>query len=42
MDDGDTGKKSKGKRKCVIKIILKLNDYKNYLMNNKFILKSQQ
>ena len=29
-------------KECVIKRILKLNDYKNCLLNNKIILKSQQ
>ena len=29
MDDGNTDKKAKGTRKCVIKRILKVNDYKN-------------
>ena len=42
MDGGDTDKKAKGTKKCVIKRILKFNDYKNCLMNNKVILKSQQ
>ena len=35
MDDGNTDKKAKGTKKCVIKRILKFNDYKNCLMNNK-------
>ena len=37
-------KKQKEQRsvKCVIKRIPKFNDYKNCLMNNKVILKSQQ
>ena len=33
---------AKGTTKCVIKQILKLNDYKICLLNNKIILKSQQ
>ena len=33
MDDGNNDKKAKGK-KCVIKRILKFNDYENYLLNN--------
>ena len=41
MDDGNTDKKAKGTRKCVIKRILKVNDYKNCLLNNEVILKSQ-
>ena len=35
MDDGNTDKKAKRTKKCVIKRILKFNDYKNCLMNNK-------
>ena len=42
IDDGNTDKKAKRTRKYVIKTILKFNDYKNYLMNNKAILKPQQ
>ena len=42
MNDGNTDKKAKETKKCVIKRILKFNDYKNCLMNNKVILKSQQ
>ena len=42
MDDGNSNKKAKGKKKCVIKRTLKFNDYKNCLRNNKAILKSQQ
>ena len=48
MLDGNTGtgthviKKAKGTKKCVIKIILKFNYYKNSLLNNKIILKPQQ
>ena len=42
MDDGNTDKKAKGVQKCVIKRILRLNDYRNSLLNNEFILKSQQ
>ena len=40
MDNGDSNKKAKGTKKCVIKRILKINDYKNRLMNNKTVLKS--
>ena len=32
----------KGTKKCVIKRILKFNDYEDCLFNNKIILKSQQ
>ena len=35
-------KKAKGAKKCVVKRILKFNDYKNCLMNNTAILKLQQ
>ena len=42
MDDGNSSKKAKRTKKCVIKRILKFNDYKNVLLNNKIILKSQQ
>ena len=35
-------KKQKRTKKCVIKIILKFNDYKNCLLNNEVILESQQ
>ena len=34
--------KAKGTKKCVIQWILKINDYKNCLLNNKMIIKSQQ
>ena len=42
MDDGGSDKKSKGTKKCVIKRKLKFNDYKNFLLNNETVLKSQQ
>ena len=42
MDDGNSDKKAKGTKKCGIKRILKFNDYKNCLLNNEIILKSQQ
>ena len=35
MDDGNNDKKDKGTKKYVIKRILKFNDYKNCLLNNK-------
>ena len=41
-DDGNTDKKAKGTRKCLIKRILKFKGYKNFLLNNEVILKSQQ
>ena len=42
MDDGNAGKKGKGTKKCVIKRIFTFNHYKNCLLNNEVILKSQQ
>ena len=42
MDDGDSDKKAKETKKCVIKRKLKFNDYKDCLLNNEIILKSQQ
>ena len=39
---GNSDKKAKGTKKCVIKRILKFNDYKYCLLNNEIILKSQQ
>ena len=41
-DDGKEDKKAKGTKKCVIKKMIKFNDYKKYLSNDKVILKSQQ
>ena len=40
-DDGKQNKKAKGTKKCVIKIMIKFNDYKNCLLKNEVILKSQ-
>ena len=42
MDDGNSDKKAKGKKKCVIKRVLKFNYCKDCLLNNEIILKSQQ
>ena len=42
MDNGWSDKKAKGTKKCVIKRRLKFNDYKECLLNNKVVLKSQQ
>ena len=42
MDDGNSDKKAKGTKKCVIKRVPTFNDYKNCLVNNEIILKSQQ
>ena len=41
-DDCKEDKKSKGTKKCVIKRRLKFNDYKDCLLRNEIILKSQQ
>ena len=40
MDNGNSDKKAKGTKKCVIKQRLKFDDYKNCLLNNEIILKS--
>ena len=42
MENGNSDKKAKGTKKCVIKRILKLNDYKNCLLDNEIMLKSHQ
>ena len=42
MDHVNSNKKAKGTKKCVTKRILKFNDYKDCLLNNKINLKSQQ
>ena len=42
MDDGGTDKKAKRTKKCVIKRRLEFNHYKDCILNNKIILKSQQ
>ena len=41
-DDGKEDKKAKGTKKCVIKRMIKFNDYKNCLSKDKVLLKSQQ
>ena len=41
-DDGKKDKKAKGTKKCVIKRMIKFNDYKNCLLKDEVILKSQQ
>ena len=41
-DDCNEDKKAKGTKKCVIKRIIKFNDYKNYLLKDEVVLKSQQ
>ena len=42
MNDDSEKKIAKGAKKCVIKRILKFNDYKDCQSNDKIILKSQQ
>ena len=42
IDDGINDKKARGTKKCVIKRILKFNGYKNCLLNNEIVLKSQK
>ena len=41
-DHGKEDKKAKGTKKCVIKKMIKFNDYKKCLLNDEVILKSQQ
>ena len=41
-DDCKEDKKAKGTKKCVIKRMIKKNDYKNCLLKDEIILKSQQ
>ena len=42
MDDNSEVKKSKGTKKCVIKLKTMFENYTDCLFNNKIILKSQQ
>ena len=42
IDDCKEDKKAKGTKKCVIKRMIKFNDYKNCLLKDEVILKSQQ
>ena len=42
IDDFEEKKKNKGTKKCIVKRILKFNDYKDWLLNKKIVLKSQQ
>ena len=42
LDDDGSDKKAKGTKKCVLKRRLKLNDYKDCLLNNEIVLKSKQ
>ena len=41
-DDGKEDKKAKGTKKCVIKRMIKFTDYKNCLLKDKVLIKSQQ
>ena len=41
-DDCKEDKKAKGTKKCVIKRMIKLDDYKNCLLNSEVVLKSHQ
>ena len=41
-DDDKEDKKAKGTKKCIIKRMIKFNGYKNCLLNDKILLKSQQ
>ena len=41
-DNGKIDKKAKGTKKCIIKKMIKFDDYKKCLLNDKVILKSQQ
>ena len=40
-DDGKEDKKAKGTKKCIIKKMIKFNDYKKCLLDDEVILKSQ-
>ena len=42
MDDCKEDKKANGTKKCVIKRMIKFNDYKNCLLKDEVISKSQQ
>ena len=41
-DDCKEDEKAKGTKKCVIKRMIKFNDYKNCLLKHEVVLKSQQ
>ena len=41
-DDCKENKKAKGTKKCVIKRMIKFDDYKKCLLNNEIVLKSQK
>ena len=42
MDDGNSDKKAEETKKFILKRVYKFNDYKDCLLNNEIILKSQQ
>ena len=42
LTDDKIDKKAKGTKKCIIKKMIKFDDYKKCLLNDKVILKSQQ
>ena len=42
MDDDSQKKKAKRTKKCVIKLLLIIENYTDFLFNDKIILKSQQ
>ena len=42
LTDGKGDKKAKGTKKCIIKKMIKFNDYKKCLLDDEVILKSQQ
>ena len=41
-DDGKEDKKVKGTKKCIIKKMIKFNDYNKCVLNDEVILRSQQ
>ena len=41
-DDGKEDKKANGTKKCIIKRMIKFGDYRNFLLKDEVILKSQQ
>ena len=41
-DNDKIDKKAKGTKKCAINKMIKFDDYKNYFLNDKILLKSQQ
>ena len=42
IDDGKGDKKAKETKKCILKKMIKFNDYKKCLLDDEVILKSQQ